>query len=153
MNRISASGYVLSVNVSKYPASCHIESIATAQALQPIATEQALQPIVKHCLLTSTSISSFLALDGHEYFPSRSLPFNHVKYNQTAGYTGQKFILEAMEQRKYSLLPEINLIYCVFKAVTYPEKRQVLSAHLPNFQQAISTAALALNGCYKQLNY
>jgi len=77
-----------------------------------------------------------LALDGHKYFPSRSLSFKPVKYNQTAGYMRPKFILEAMEQRKYSPLPEINLIYRVFKAVTYSEKGQLLSTHLPNIQQA-----------------
>ena len=35
----------------------------------------------------------------------------------------------------------------VFKAVTHLEKGQVLSAQLPNVQQAIWTAALALNEC------
>jgi len=93
----------------------------------------------------------FLALDGHEYFPSCSLSVNPVKYNKTAGYTGPKFILEATEQRDYSPLWEINLIYRVFKAVTHSEKERVLSAHLPNAQQAIWTAGLALNECYKQI--
>jgi hypothetical protein len=87
--------------------------------------------------------------------PSRSLSFffNPVKYNQTAGYTGPKFILEAMKQRKYSLLPEINLIYRVLKAITYSERGRVLSANLPNVQQTIWTAALDSNECYRQLNY
>jgi hypothetical protein len=93
-----------------------------------------------------------LALDGHEYFPSRSLSFNPVKY-QTAGYTETEFILETMEERKYSLLPEISLIYHVFKAVTYSEKGQMLSAHLPNVQQAIWIAVLPLNELHKQINY
>jgi len=42
-----------------------------------------------------------MSLDGREYFPSRIVSFNPVKYNQTAGYTEPKLILEAMEQRKY----------------------------------------------------
>lgn len=101
--------------------------------------------------MDATFHKHFLALDGHEYFPSRSLSFNPVKYNQTAGYRDPKFILETTEQRKYSLLPEINLTYRAFKAVTYSEKGQVLSAQLPNVQQAILTAALDLKECYKQV--
>jgi hypothetical protein len=68
-------------------------------------------PDLKHCHETCTAVHCkvrppyggivpvflLLALEGHEYFPSRTLSFNPVKDNQTAFCMGPRLILEAIK--------------------------------------------------------